>query len=176
MADAVNCGYSVTDAICWWHWLYSKAVRMGNGCAEGTESGESDDDALWIEQWVLASWGRDRSLLPSLSSDDSVAMSCDQRCGEAASVVAGGAPGALCFRRRIRACSEDLTHSVPLGCTFRRYDPPSRPGFYKGELPVGKVDPSTGYKSKNCGWGFWANRTPEEAMNEVFSWLWKYGQ
>ena len=193
MADAVNCGYSMTDAICWWHWLYSKGVRIGNGCAEGTVSGESDDDALWMEPWVLASWSgawtfgselenvsghdlakssgtvaRVRSALPSLS--------CDQRCGEAASVVAGRASGASCVRRGIRACSEDLTHSVPFGCTFRRYDPPSRPGFYKGELPAGKVDPSTGHKSKNCGWGVWANRTPEEAMNEVFSWLWKYGR
>ena len=54
--DAVNCGYTEADAISWWHWLYSKAVGVGNGSAEGTDSGEQHDDALWIKQWVLLDW------------------------------------------------------------------------------------------------------------------------
>ena len=124
-----------------------------------------------------ATAARTRTALPGPCCDDRGAVSSDQSRAQVASVVVGVAPGSLDVQRCIRGChSEDLTHSVPPGCTFRRYDPPTRPGFYKGELPSGKVDPSTGHKSKNCGWGFWANRTPEEAMNEVFAWLWKHGQ
>ena len=51
--DAVDCGYTRTDAISWWHSLYSKAIRAGNGSAKGSDSGERDADTLWLKLDVI---------------------------------------------------------------------------------------------------------------------------
>ena len=51
--DAVVYGYTRTDAISWWHSLYSKAIRAGNGSAAGSDSGERNDDTLWLKLDVI---------------------------------------------------------------------------------------------------------------------------
>ena len=61
IVDAVNCGLEVDDARAWWTSMYKEAKSCGNGCAEGSISGDKDDDVLWMAQTPMTWWVPPRS-------------------------------------------------------------------------------------------------------------------
>lgn len=81
-----------------------------------------------------------------------------------------GAAPAPAVRDSRTAAAEVADHEAPPGCFFRRYQPPNKPGFWKGWLAPGKLS-DEGRRSKQAGWGFYAGRSRDEAYSHVKDWL-----
>ena len=76
------------------------------------------------------------------------------------------------FATRGRAAL-DCDHEVPEGCKLRLYEPDDGAHYWRGELPDGKL--GDGRKTKSATWGFYTQRSRDEAYDVVWQWLWEHG-
>ena len=56
VSEAIESGYPRCQAEWWWCQMHAEAKSFHNGTCEGSESGESENDAIWLSVETMA-WG-----------------------------------------------------------------------------------------------------------------------
>ena len=71
------------------------------------------------------------------------------------------------------AADLDRSDEVPDGCTLRRYFPETRSGYWKATMPKGVRHAVTKKNTRSLAWGFYSQRTENEAREMVRDWAWE---
>ena len=122
----------------------------GQDASDPNHSGESSD-----------LFGRsDDSASSSSSSSSSLSSLGDESDGKQPK------KGAKTARKK---CTVDLSHTMPLGCSLRRYERESKRAYWLGVLPEGVVDPLGRHSRTRC-YGI-SSRPEIEAQGDVETWL-----